>query len=67
MLRSRLMNAPPEPCRYHKLHVLFSGFWWKDRRPAPDELFCSYKRIPKEAKGMLERCAANESTSELLH
>lgn len=44
-----------EPCRYHKLHVLFSGFWWKDRRPAPDKLFCSYKRIPREAKGMLER------------
>lgn len=42
-------------CRYHKLHVIMGGWWWKERRPAPDALFCSYKAIPREARAVLER------------
>ena len=42
--------------RYHKLHVIMGGWWWKERRPAPDSLFCPYNKIPKEARALLERC-----------
>ncbi|KAL3137504.1 hypothetical protein ABBQ38_004792 [Trebouxia sp. C0009 RCD-2024] len=42
-------------CRYHKLHVIMGGWWWKERRPAPDSLFCPYSKIPRESRALLER------------
>ena len=48
-------------CRYHKLHVIMGGWWWKERRPAPDSLFCPYDKIPREARALLERCLCRPS------
>ncbi len=41
--------------RHHKLRVLVGGWWRKSNRPAPQDLFLDYDKIPKEPRMFLER------------
>lgn len=55
ILTHRLLTDVAVTHRYHKLHVIMGGWWWKERRPAPDSLFCPYSKIPRESRALLER------------